>query len=65
MGNNEYCRNCERPVSIISHVYRLGAWVLVRLKRAAVYKVVPITYNISQNVTTVAKERERLPPPLD
>jgi hypothetical protein len=61
VGNNEYCRNCKRSIPIIICVSRLGEWSSVRLKRATVYKLISVTYNISQHVIAVAREGESLP----
>jgi hypothetical protein len=48
VGNNEYFKNWEKLVPKITCVTKLGAGVSVRVKRATVYKLIAITYNILQ-----------------
>jgi hypothetical protein len=64
VGNNEYFKNCERSVSKSTCVTRLGAGGSVKVKRATVYKLIPVTYNIIQKKIKMTGEGANLPPAL-
>jgi hypothetical protein len=62
MGISNFVGDCERSVPQVTFLTRLGAWGLLRDKRATACKLIPRKYEICyKEIITMVRERARLP----